>query len=117
MRCRLISASQSCLLPHAIQHPRPRRVLKARQRGLRGERFTLQGITPHQQFMDRILSEPCRIVAVSIAAGNREHPLADQIVQRVHDLACLALIRKAGRQALSQLQPLIKVNPQGAPGL
>lgn len=67
--------------------------------------------------MDRIVSQPRRIVAISIAAGDREHPLPNQIVQRVHDLARLAPIRKTPRQALRQSQPLIACDEQHRPAV
>jgi hypothetical protein len=42
-----------------------------------------------------------------MAAGNREYPLASQIVQRMNHLPRLALIVKARGNALGQAQPLI----------
>ncbi len=57
--------------------------------------------------MNRIVGKSRRIVAVGVAAGNRKHPLTNQIVQRVRYLPNLALIAKASGDALGQSQPCI----------
>lgn len=57
--------------------------------------------------MHRIIGKSRRIVAVGVAAGNPEHPLAYQIVQAVLDFARLAFIHEALGNPTGQLQPII----------
>lgn len=92
---------------HPIQRLGPHRVLETRQRRLRGECLSRDRIAPHQQLLDRVLGQARRVVAVRVPAGDCEHPLADQIIQCVPDLARLTLLAKAAAQSFGQPQPLI----------
>ena len=86
---------------HGEQHPRGRRVLEARDRRLRGQAAAVDRIAPQQQFVDRILGEPVAVIAIGMAARDREDPLGDQIPDAVRHARRIARIgdrRREGRQ-------------------
>ena len=64
-------------------------------------------IASHQQLLDRVLGRARRVVAVRVPAGDGKHPLADQLIQCVPDLARLTIVRKAAAQSFGQPQPLL----------
>ena len=86
---------------HGEQHPRGRRVLEARDRRLRRQAAAVDRIAPQQQFVDRILGEPVAVIAIGMAARDREDPLGDQIADAVRHARRIARIgdgRREGRQ-------------------
>ena len=93
--------------PHPVQIRPIQRVLKARERRLRGQLLTLDRIATTEQLADRIGSQSARIVAIRITAGDGIQPLAHQIPDRVADLARLASVIDAADQRLGQPEPPI----------
>ena len=85
----------------------PRRVLEPRQRRLRRQRRPRHRIPTRQQLHHRIPRQTRRVVAVGVAAGNPEHALPEQTLQRVRHLRPLAPVRKARREPRAQPQPLV----------
>jgi hypothetical protein len=83
------------------------RVLKARERGLRGQAVAGDRIAIEQQLVDRIVREARRVVGIGVAAGQAEDALPHQVLHRVHDLARLARIGQTGGHPSRQAQPLI----------
>ena len=82
--------------PHPVQIRSIHRVLKARERRLRGQILALDRVATAEHLLDRIRSQSARIVGIRVAAGNRVQPLVQQIRDRVADLARLAsLINRA----------------------
>ena len=61
---------------------RSNRALKARQRRLRGQIQSRNRIAIQQHLMNRIGPQPRRVVGIRIAAGDREHPLRQKLLQR-----------------------------------
>ena len=57
-------------LAQGIQRAAPHAVLEPRQDGLRAKRRTRKEIAVHHQLVDRIVSQPGRIVAVGVATGH-----------------------------------------------
>ena len=83
---------------HGEQHPRGGRVLEARDRRLRRQAAAVDRIAPQQQFVDRIVGEPVGIIAVGMAARDREDPLREQIADAVRHARRSARIgRREGR--------------------
>src|SRR5438093_4292890 len=87
---------------HLAQHHRhakqvrPRNgVLEARERRLGSERIAVDGIAPDEHLVNGVSSEPGRIVAVGVAASDREEPLPDQFRKLVSNLAALPLVTNA----------------------
>src|ERR1039458_7080553 len=78
------------------------RVLKARQRRLRGQIKSRNRIAVEQQLVNRIGTQTGRVVGVGIAAGERRHPLRKKLLQRMIDVACLPLVWQASSQAANQ---------------
>jgi hypothetical protein len=56
---------------HGAHRPPAHRILEARQRGLRGQAESREGIAAHHQLVDRVVDQPGGIVAVGVA---RTHP-------------------------------------------
>ena len=52
--------------------------------------------------MNRVVGEPVRIVAVGMAAGDAEHPLADQVLERVPDLLRCPAVNQTPAERLDQ---------------
>jgi hypothetical protein len=93
--------------PHPV-HIRPiERVLEARERGLRGQVFTPDGIATTQQLLNGIGTQSAGIVTIRITAGDGIQPLAQQIPDRVLDLARLASVIDAADQRLGQPEPSV----------
>jgi hypothetical protein len=78
------------------------RVLKARQRRLRGQIKSRYRIAVQQHLVNGIGPETGRVVGIRIAAGNREHALCQQLAKRMIDLARLPLVFEASSQAADQ---------------
>ena len=78
--------------PHREELVTPHVVFKARDRGLRGEGLAEDRISPEQQFMNGIVGEAVGIVAIGMAARDAEDPLAQQIRQRMPNLAGLPVV-------------------------
>jgi hypothetical protein len=64
---------------HAIERQRAKAILEARQGRLRSQRITVDRITTDEQFVDRVLGKPSRVVAVGVTARESEHPLANEL--------------------------------------
>ena len=67
--------------------------------------------------MDRVGSQARGIVAVGITAGDAEEPLAQQVSNRMLDLAGLPTIGQAGGQPPAQLQRRIASLEQDRPAI
>jgi hypothetical protein len=91
-------------LAHPVKVTGIDRVLEARERGLRGERFTLDRLPVAEQLVHRIVGEARGVVAVGVAAGDGEHPLTEEVLNPVADLARLAVVRDAGGEAFTQAE-------------
>ena len=55
-----------------------------------------------RQLVNRVVGEPVRIVAVGMAAGDVEHPLADQVLERVPDLLRCPAVNQTPAERLDQ---------------
>ena len=64
---------------HGEQHARGRRVLEAREGGLRRQANAGDRVATQQQFVDRIVGEVVGVIAVRMATRNREDTLREQI--------------------------------------
>ena len=80
------------------------RVLEARQRRLRGQGRPVERIAPDQELVDRIVGQASGVGAVGVATGQPEHPLLEQLLDLMADLAGLPPIEQAPRQPLGQAQ-------------
>src|SRR6266403_310043 len=100
---------------HPIQICSTRRVLKTRQRRLRGECRAAQRVASDQKLLNRILRQPSRIITIRIPTGNAIQSLAYQIPDRVLDFARLPCIHDATRQPLRQAQSLVTGFQQDGP--
>jgi hypothetical protein len=95
-------------LAETVRVPGAGGVLKARQCGLRSERFSIDGVPTQKQLVDGILGKPSGVVGVGISTGDPEHALTNQLVETMDDLAGLALIAQATRKTLGQPKPLVR---------
>jgi len=59
-------------------------------------------VPAHQQLVHRVLRQLPRIVGVRVPQSDREHPLPEQLGQRVRDLPRLPRIAQAARQGFRQ---------------
>jgi hypothetical protein len=89
-------------LAHTVKFLRSHRVLKARQRRLRCQIEAGNRIAVEQHLVHRVGSKPCRVIAVRITAGDREHALRQQLRQRMIYLACLPIVFQTPGQARDQ---------------
>jgi hypothetical protein len=91
-------------------------VLEPRQRRLRAQGRPVERIAVEQQFVNRVVDQPCGIVAVGVAAGQPEDALPQQIPQRVRHLAGLPAVADGAGQAPGQPEPIVdRLQQQGAP--
>ncbi len=92
-------------------------ILEPRERGLRAQGGASHGIAAEQELLHRIVGEPRRVVAIGVAAGQAEHPLPDQIQDRVLDFAGLPGIGQAPGQAGRQAQLFVDALHQDGPAV
>ena len=90
------------LASEPIERDAARTVLEPRDRRLRRQPTARQRVAPEQQLVDRVVSEPVRIVAVGMAAGDPEYPLADQVLERVPDLLRCPAVNQTPAECLDQ---------------
>ena len=90
------------LAPQPIERNAPRTVLEPRDRRLRGQTRARHRVAPEQQLVNWVVGEPVRIVAVGMAAGDAEHPLADQVLERVPDLLRRPAVNQTPAERLDQ---------------
>ena len=102
---------------HGEQHPRGRRVLEARDRRLRGQAAPVNRVAPQQQFVDRILGEPIAVIAIGMAARDREDPLGDQIPDAVRDAFRIARIGDGRREGRQQAEVSVRRLQQDRPAV
>jgi hypothetical protein len=69
---------------------------------LRGQVATFDRIAIQQQLMNGIAGQAGRVVGVRVAAGDREHPLRQQLAQAMIDFTGLPLVPQAGGQFIQQ---------------
>ena len=90
-------------------------VLEPRDRRLRGQRLARHRVPPEQQLVDRVGGEVVSVVAIGMAAGNAEDPLAEQLRQRVPDLPGLPPVdQTAGKARHQPVQPLRRLEQNRA---
>ena len=100
---------------HPVQGAPTRAVLEARQRRLRRQTLAGHRVPPQQQLVDGILGQMVGIVPVRMAARDAEHPLADQVFERVPDLLRRALVGQTPGEALDEVvYPLGRLEEHGA---
>src|SRR5271154_5267135 len=102
-RCRSMTASANAI-PIRYRSARSTEFSK-RERRLRGQPLTLHRIATAEHLLDRIRSQPARIVRIRVAAADRIQALAHQITDRVADLTRLASLINRADQRLGQTQP------------
>jgi len=102
-------------LGHCEEVAPPRAVLEPRQRRLRAERRPGERIAVEQQLVDRIVDQSGGVVAVGVAQRQPEHPLAEQLQDRMLDLPRRPPLRYARGQALGQSQPAVDCLEQDRP--
>jgi len=61
------------------------------------------GVAPEQAFVNRVVGEPIRVVAIGMAAGEGEDALRQQILERVSHLPWLPIIDEAPCEAIDQV--------------
>ena len=59
---------------------------------MRGERLTGDRIPPEQQLVNGVVAQPVGIVPIGMATRDAEDPLAEQVRQRMPDLARLPVV-------------------------
>jgi hypothetical protein len=87
---------------HGQQHARGRRVLEARDRRLRGQAAAVDRIAPQHQFVDRIIGQPVRVIAVGMATRDREDALREQITDAMRHAGRCARIGHGRAQRRQQ---------------
>jgi hypothetical protein len=87
---------------HSVQIRPIERVLKARERRLRGQVLALDRIATTEQLLNGVRPQSPGIVAIRITAGDGIEPLAHQVPDGVPDLARLARVSDAADQCLGQ---------------
>ena len=92
-----------------------RRILKARQRRLRGQVVALDRIAPRQHLVHRVFGQASRVISISITARDAEDALPQQLFQLVVNFANLSLIHQAVGQRLGQSQSPVGSFQQEAP--
>ena len=85
------------LAPHRIELLASHVVFEAGDRRLRGERLTGDRISPEQQLVKGVVAQPVGIVPIGMATRDAEDPLAEQVRQRMPDLARLPLRQSVTR--------------------
>jgi len=80
---------------HVHGLPAARHVLQPAQGRLRAERFATLGAAADGQLEQRIVSEPVEVVAVLVAAADRERARLDQLDERMGDPGRITTIGKA----------------------
>ena len=92
---------------HPVQIRPIDRVLKAQEGRLRGKIFAPDRVATTEHLMDRIASQSTGVVAIRIATGNGVQALAQQIPNRMADLARLAPVIGAVDQRFGHPGPSI----------
>ena len=83
------------------------RILKARQRRLRGQRVAGDRIATDQKLVHRIIVQSCGIVGIGIPTGYAKHPLLEEFFVLVQNLAGLPPIDKATGQPSTQSEGFV----------
>src|SRR5260370_9333242 len=86
---------------HAQQFLAIRSIFKTRQSRLRSQVLAGDRIPTDQQLVDRIASQPCRIVGVLISQCDGHDSLSKQLTQLMLHLTGLPVIFQASRQGRS----------------
>jgi hypothetical protein len=102
---------------HRIEGVHPDVVFETRDRGLRGERIAVDGIASEQEFVDRVLREPIRVIRIGMAAGESIDALRQQILERVPHLPRLPIIDEAPGEALDQAVARLRGFEQDRPAI
>ncbi len=90
-------------------------VLEPRDRRLRGQRLAGDRVPPEQQLVDRVVGEVVGVVAIGMAVGNAEDPLAEQLRQRVPDLPELPPVHQTpGETRYQPIHALRRLEQDGA---
>ena len=87
---------------HRIERLRPDVIFEARDRGLRGERISVDGIASEEEFLNRVLREAIRVVRIGMAAGEPVDALRQQILKCVPHFPRLPIIDEASGKAIDQ---------------
>ena len=77
-------------------------VFEAGDRRLRGERLAGHGVPPEQQLVNGVVAQPVGIVPIGMATRDAEDPLAEQVRQRMPDLARLPVVDQTLGESLDQ---------------
>ena len=77
-------------------------ILEARDRWLRGQRRALNRVASEEQFVNRIVRQPVRVIRVRIPAGEAEDALRQQILERMPDLSWLTFVDQTARESVDQ---------------
>jgi len=101
----------------SIQRPRRHRLLKAGQRGLRGQGRPGDGIPSHGQFVQRIVGQSGCIIRVLVPTGQTEDPLAQQITQGMADFVRVSAVDQAAGQLVGQSEAVIQRLEQHDPAI
>jgi hypothetical protein len=78
------------------------RVLPARQSGLRGQVITALRQAPAGQLECRVRAQIVPVIAIRIAAGNREDARTQNVAQRVGDVGRITIVRDDRRKRIDQ---------------
>ena len=82
---------------------------------MRGERVARDRVPPEQQLVNGVVSEAVPIVAIGMATRNAEDPLAQQIRQRMPDLAGLPVVDQTLGEPVDQsVLSLCRLQQDGA---
>ena len=86
--------------PHRVELLDPDVIFEPRDCRLRGEGGAIDGIPSEHERVHRIVGEAVGIVGVGMPARDAEHPLAEQVPQRMPDLPGLPIVNQAPGEAL-----------------
>ena len=90
------------LAPHRIEFLAAHLVFEARHRRLRGERLARHRVPIEQELVNRVVGEPVGIVPMGWPHAIAEDALAQQVFQRVPDLAGLPVVDQTLGEPLDQ---------------
>ena len=102
---------------HAQQGSGVQRVLEARERGLAGDRCPVDRVASEHQTRHRVLGQALCVIAVGVAEGDAEDPLAHQIEHAVSGATRIASIVDGRGERGGELVAPIAAGQQHRPAL
>jgi hypothetical protein len=94
-------------LDESVELHRARRVFETRNRRLRGQPVSVDGVAPDEHLVDGIVGELVAVATIGVPQGDRKQSLLDELGETVADLARLSPIAKALGDRFAQSELLI----------